>query len=118
MGSRQNLGRWSGDPEIQPRDLAVQVLALVMLSQAEKRKTGNIHLEGCGQIFMQTENMENVVRFDSLGKEAGSSSVCKQVSKPILLVLRRSIKCPPGDTRFALPSVTCNLQRRCKVAQR
>lgn len=33
-------------------------------------------------------------------------------------VLRRSIKCPPGETRFALPSVTCNLQRRYKVAQR
>ena len=85
--SAQDLSRTWGDGQVTQgsnRDLAVQVLALVMLSQVEKRKTGNIRLEGCGQIFMQTENTENVVRFDSLGKEAGSSSVCRQVPKLIL----------------------------------
>lgn len=70
------MGTWSGDPEIQQRS-GCSGFSLGDVKSGRERKTGNIRLEGCGQILMQTENTKNVVKFDNLGKEAGSSSVCK-----------------------------------------
>lgn len=75
--SAQDLSRTWGDgqvTEIQQRS-GCSGLALVMLSQAERGKLGNIRLEGCGQIFMQTENTENVVRVWQFGKSRIQFSV-------------------------------------------
>lgn len=99
------------------RNLGNQPLVLSDAESGKGRKIGNVSLEVCIQILMETGRFENLIRIDNLVKVTESSSIYRQAPKPGFPHGRKSFKSLQSSQHLhihQLPVIYKKVQKRSK----